>query len=431
MKRIGTAKVTFSVGDTPEAELPILEGTSGPWVVDVRKLYAQTSLYAYDPGFKATASCASAITYIDGEAGVLTHRGYPIEELAGGAYSFEQVAHLLLNGTLEVDGGWLAELRKERVVHEQLIQFYNGFLSDAHPMAIMVGVVGALSAFYHSDLDLGVAEHVDGACMRVIAKMPTLAALAYKVSLGEPMVYPRADLSHAANLLRMMFARPDQDYSIPQGAEEALNTWLILHADHEQNASTSTVRIAGSSGANPYACVASGITALWGPAHGGANEAVINMLEEIVEEGTPIEDVVKKAKDKNNGFRLMGFGHRVYKAYDPRARVLKDYCHRMLAGAAADPLFGVALELEAVALSDPYFVSRGLYPNTDFYSGLILRALGIPTSMFTVMFAVARCVGWVSQWKEMMGDESRVISRPRQLYVGPVGPPGPALVSKL
>ena len=421
MKRIGTAHITTSLPSTPSATLPILAGTSGPCVIDVRSLFPQASLYAFDPGFKATASCASAITYIDGSAGVLTHCGYAIEELAGGAYSFEEVAHLLLNGSLEVDETWLGELRKERVVHEQLIQFYNGFLSDAHPMAIMVGVVGALSAFYHSKLDLSQAKHVDAACMRIVAKMPTLAALAYKASVGEPMVYPRADLSHAANLLRMMFARPDQPYTPPEGAEEALNTWLILHADHEQNASTSTVRIAGSSGANPYACVASGITALWGPAHGGANEAVITMLEEIVAEGVPIKDIVARAKDKSNPFRLMGFGHRVYKAYDPRARVLKDYCHQMLAGAGGeeDPLFKAALELENVALSDPYFVDRGLYPNTDFYSGLILRALGIPTSMFTVMFAVARCVGWVSQWKEMMADEGRVISRPRQLYVGP------------
>ena len=416
---MGTARLMLPNGKT--AELPVYGGVSGPDVVDVRGVYSATGCFCYDPGFKATCSCASAITYIDGPRGVLLHRGYAIEELAADG-DFDDVSYLLLFGDLpdrKAKALHSARLVAERRVHERLIHFYSGFLSNAHPMAIMVGVVGALSAFYHDKLDVFDAGDQVAAAYRVIAKLPTLAAMAYKTAVGEPFVYPRDALSHCGNLLHMLFAKPGAEYVVDPLAERALEVWMILHMDHEQNASTSTVRIAGSSEANPYAAIASGITALWGPAHGGANEAVIRMLEEIGSVDQ-IPAAVARAKDKSDSFRLMGFGHRVYKSYDPRARILKSYCHELLGKLQReDPLMELALELEKVALEDEYFVSRGLYPNTDFYSGIILRALGIPRDMYTVLFAVARTVGWISQWREMISDSTRVIGRPRQLYVGP------------
>ena len=399
----------------------LLAGTMGPDVVDIGKLYAKSGYFTYDPGFMATASCQSRITYIDGEKGVLLYRGFPIEELAEQS-TFIEVCNLLLYGELPNPSQlrkFIHDITMHTMVHEQLTFFFRGFRRDAHPMAIMVGVVGALSAFYHDTLDLDDPYQRMVASFRLIAKMPTIAAMAYKFSIGQPFVYPRNDLSYAENFLHMMFAVPCEDYRVNPVFARAMDRILILHADHEQNASTSTVRLAGSSGANPYACIAAGIACLWGPAHGGANEAVLTMLAEI---GTVdrIPEFVERAKDKEDPFRLMGFGHRVYKNFDPRATVLRETCHEVLdeLGISNEPLLEIARELERIALEDPYFIKRRLYPNVDFYSGIILRAMGIPPHLFTVIFAVARTVGWVAQWNEMSDDSSQKIGRPRQLYTG-------------
>lgn len=402
-------------------ELPILQGTEGRPVMDIRTLESQLGILTYDPGFLCTASCQSGITFIDGDKGKLLYRGYDIAQLAEKA-DFMDVTYLLWYGDLphkEQKNDFVNFITRHTMLHEQIRTFYQGFRRDAHPMAIMVGVVGALSAFYHDSLDIHDPKQREVACVRLVAKIPTLAAMAYKYSVGQPFVYPQNHLSYSANLLRMMFAVPAEQYEHQPVLERAMERILILHADHEQNASTSTVRLAGSSGANPFACVASGIAALWGPAHGGANEAVLNMLGEI---GTRdrIPEFIARAKDKNDPFRLMGFGHRIYKNHDPRARIMQQTCHEVLAYLKIqDPLLDLATELEQIALSDPYFVEKKLYPNVDFYSGIILRAMGIPTSMFTVLFAVARSVGWVAQWREMMNSSDQKIGRPRQLYTGP------------
>ena len=404
-----------------ETELPIMSGSIGPDVVDIRSLYGATGMFTYDPGYGATGSCESGLTYIDGEKGVLLHRGYPIEQLAGNS-DFLEVAYLLLNGELpnaaektEFDDA----ITKHTMVHEQLSQFYRGFRRDAHPMAILCGVTGALSAFYHDSTDISDPTQRMIASRRLIAKMPTLAAMAYKYSIGQPFNYPRNDLNYAENFLQMCFAVPAEDYEVDPVLAKAMDKIFILHADHEQNASTSTVRLAGSSGANPFACIAAGIASLWGPAHGGANEAVLDMLNEIGDKSRMAE-YVDKARDKNDPFRLFGFGHRVYKNFDPRAKVMRETCHEVLGKLGInDPLLEVAMELEDLALKDQYFIDKKLYPNVDFYSGIILKALGFPTSMFTVLFAVARTVGWISQWKEMTEDPTQRIGRPRQLYTGP------------
>jgi citrate synthase len=405
-----------------EVELPIMRGTQGPPTIDIGRFYREMGYFTYDPGFLSTASCRSSLTYIDGDAGVLQYRGYPIEQLAEHS-SFLEVAYLLLKGDLPVR----KELEEftDVVVHHSMLNeslkgFINGFYHDAHPMAIMVGVVGSLSAFYHDSTDINNPAHREIAAYRMIAKMPTIAAASYKHSIGEPQVYPDNRLSYTGNLLHMMYSVPCEPYQIDPIAEKALDLIFILHIDHEQNASTSTVRLAGSSRANPFACISSGITALWGPAHGGANEAVLKMLTEIGDVRR-IPEYVARAKDRDDPFRLMGFGHRVYKNYDPRARIIRQMCHEVLEklGRADEPMFELALRLEEIALQDEYFVERKLYPNVDFYSGLIYRALGIPTNMFTVMFAIARTVGWVAQWMEMIGDDDQRIGRPRQLYVGP------------
>ena len=403
-------------------ELPVVQGNHGPPVVDIGALYHDFGFFTYDPGFVSTASCRSAITFIDGDQGVLLYRGYPIEQLAEKS-TFIEVAYLMLYGELPTT----QQLAKfsELIIHhtminESLRSFYQGFYHDAHPMAIMVGVVGSLSAFYHDSTDIRNPRHREIAAHRMIAKMPTIAAASYKHSIGTPFVYPKNTLSYTGNFLRMMFALPTEEYQVDPVAEKALDLIFILHADHEQNASTSTVRLAGSSAANPFACIASGIAALWGPAHGGANEAVLRMLAEI-KDVKHITKYLAKAKDKNDPFRLMGFGHRVYKNYDPRARIIRKMCHEVLSklGDNSDPFFELALRLEEVALKDDYFIERKLYPNVDFYSGLIYKALGIPTNMFTVMFAIARTVGWVAQWMEMIGEPDQRIGRPRQLYTGP------------
>ena len=402
-------------------ELPVMDGTLGPRVIDVRKLYGDHGLFTYDPGFLSTASCESKITYIDGEKGVLLHRGYPIEQLAEHS-DFIEVCYLLLHGELPTPAQ-KADFKKHityhTMLHEQIHTFYRGFRRDAHPMAVMVGVVGALSAFYHDSTDINDPRQREVASHRLIAKMPTIAAMAFKYSAGQPFIYPRNDLGYAENFLRMTFAVPAEDYVVNPVVAKAMDQLFILHADHEQNASTSTVRMAGSSGANPFACIAAGIASLWGPAHGGANEAVLNMLREIGDKKR-IPEFIAKAKDKNSGFRLMGFGHRVYKNFDPRAKVMRKACHDVLdvLNKRELPLLELALELERIALEDEYFVERKLYPNVDFYSGLILEAIGFPTSMFTVLFAVARTVGWVAQWAEMIEDPSQRIGRPRQLYTG-------------
>ncbi|GAA0728798.1 citrate synthase [Sphingomonas japonica] len=402
-------------------DCPVLSGTVGPEVVDIRKLYAQTGMFTYDPGFTSTASCDSALTYIDGDEGVLLHRGYPIGQLAEHS-SFMEVAHLLLNGELpskdELDT-FTYTISRHTMLHEQLAQFYRGFRRDAHPMAIMCGVVGALSAFYHDSTDITDPTHRLIASHRLIAKMPTIAAMAYKYSIGQPFLYPQNDLSYTGNFLRMTFGVPAEPYEVNPIVERALDRIFILHADHEQNASTSTVRLAGSSGANPFACIAAGIACLWGPAHGGANEAALNMLREI---GTPdkIPHYIDRAKNKNDPFRLMGFGHRVYKNYDPRATVMQKTVREVLGElGVTDPIFDVALQLEEMALKDEYFVEKKLFPNVDFYSGVILSAIGFPTTMFTALFALARTVGWVAQWNEMISDPAQKIGRPRQLYTGP------------
>ena len=414
-------KVTVTDASGKTSEYPILEGSMGPQVVDIRSLYRETGLFTFDPGFMATASCESKITYIDGDEGMLMHRGYSIEDLAEHG-DYLEVCYLLLNGdlpTVEEKTKFEHSITMHTMVHEQLTHFFRGFRRDAHPMAIMVGVVGALSAFYHDSLDISDQHQRHVASIRLIAKMPTIAAMAYKYSMGQPFIYPRNNLNYVENFLHMIFAVPCEDYHVNPVLARAMSRIFILHADHEQNASTSTVRLAGSSGANPFACIAAGIACLWGPAHGGANEAVLSMLNEI---GTAdrIPEFLERAKDKDDPFRLMGFGHRVYKNYDPRAAVLRKSCHEVLdeLGVKNEPLLKLAMELERIALEDPYFVERKLFPNVDFYSGIILRAMGFPTTMFTVLFALARTVGWVAHWNEMMEDPSQKIGRPRQLYTG-------------
>jgi len=416
------AEKTISLGGPDGGiEFDVMSGTLGPDVIDIRKLYGATDTFTYDPGFTSTASCESKITYIDGEEGILLHRGYPIDQLAENS-DFLETCYLLLNGELpnsQQKDKFVHDITYHSMVHEQLAQFYRGFRRDAHPMAIMVGVVGALSAFYHDSTDIDDPHQRMVASYRLIAKMPTIAAWAYKYSIGQPFMYPRNDLSYAEDFLHLMFAVPCESYEINPIVSKAMDRILILHADHEQNASTSTVRTAGSSGANPFACISAGIASLWGPAHGGANEAVLKMLGEIGEVGN-VEKALERAKDPDDSFRLMGFGHRVYKNYDPRAKVMMATCHEVLDELGVDdPLLELAMKLEKIALSDSYFVDRKLYPNVDFYSGIILRALGFPTSMFTVIFALARTVGWVAQWNEMIEDPSQKITRPRQLYTGP------------
>ena len=405
--------------DGKEVELPILQGTAGQDVIDVRALGA-TGYFTYDPGFMATGSCESSITYIDGVEGVLLHRGFPIGELAQDS-DYLEVCYMLLHGdqpTAEQYAEFKDTITNHTMVHEQINMFFHGFRNDSHPMAMLCGTVGALSSFYHSDLDVTNPAQRIRSAHRLIAKMPTLIAMAYKYSVGQPFVYPKNDLSYAGNFLNMMFSVPTEDYYISPAVEKAMDRIFILHADHEQNASTSTVRLAGSSGANPYACIAAGVASLWGPAHGGANEACLKMLEEI---GTVdrIPEFIARAKDKNDSYRLMGFGHRVYKNTDPRAKVMRESCHEVLAELKLDdPLLDVAMELERVALSDPYFADKKLFPNVDFYSGIVLKAIGIPTNMFTCIFALARTVGWISHWHEMMSQPGQKIGRPRQLYTG-------------
>ncbi|HJZ33819.1 MAG TPA: citrate synthase [Hyphomicrobiaceae bacterium] len=412
---------TLAIGSNQRADMPIRSGTIGPDVIDVGRLYRDTGCFTYDPGFTSTANCSSRITYIDGDQGVLLYRGYPIEQLAQRS-SFIEVCYLLLNGELPTKRGlenFRHTITHHTMVHEQMTRFFTGFRRDAHPMAVMCGSVGALSAFYHDSTDINDEQQRVIASHRLIAKMPTLAAMAYKYSVGQPFIYPRNDLDYPANFLQMCFAVPCEPYVVNPIVSRALDRILILHADHEQNASTSTVRLAGSSGANPFACIAAGIASLWGPAHGGANEAALKMLEEI---GTVdrVPQYVKKAKDKNSEFRLMGFGHRVYKNYDPRAKVMQETCHEVLddLGVKDQNILKVAMELERIALQDDYFIEKKLYPNIDFYSGITLRAMGFPLSMFTVLFAVARTVGWIAQWKEMIEDPEQKIGRPRQLYIG-------------
>lgn len=407
-------------GNGLDVELPVFGGSVGPKVIDIRKLYAQSDMFTFDPGFTSTASCESKITYIDGNKGELQYRGYPIEQLAKHS-DYMEVCYLLLFGELPTK----AEIEKFKwdithhtMVHEQLHRFFSGFRRDAHPMAIMVGVVGALAAFYHDSTDINDPHQRMVASYRMIAKIPTIAAMAYKYSVGQPFVYPDNELSYAGNFLNMMFSVPAEKYVVSPTLEKAMDLIFILHADHEQNASTSTVRLAGSSGANPFACIAAGIACLWGPAHGGANEACLNMLGEI---GTVdrIPEFVARAKDKSDPFRLMGFGHRVYKNFDPRATVMRETAHKVLGELGVDdPLFDVAMELEKIALEDPYFVEKKLYPNVDFYSGIILKAMGFPTEMFTVLFALARTSGWIAQWNEMIEDPTQKIGRPRQLFTG-------------
>ena len=417
-----SGSVTLTDNETGKVvELPVIKGTIGPDVIDVRKLYAETGRFTYDPGFTSTGSAESAITYIDGEEGVLLHRGYPIEELAEKS-DFMEVAYLLLNGelpTLKEKETFVHNVSYHTMINEQLTFLYRGFRRDAHPMAVLIGVVGAMSAFYHDAMDINDPRQRDIISHRLIAKMPTIAAMAYKFSVGQPFIYPRNDLNYAENFLHMLFAVPAEEYDVNPVLSRAIDRILILHADHEQNASTSTVRLAGSSGANPFACIAAGIASLWGPAHGGANEAVLRMLEEIGDVSR-ISEFIKRAKDKDDPFRLMGFGHRVYKNYDPRASVMRESAHAVLAelGVQDEPLLKLAMALEKLALEDEYFVDRKLFPNVDFYSGIILRAMGIPMDLFTVMFAVARTVGWVAQWNEMIEDPGQKIGRPRQLYVG-------------
>ncbi|MBB6250427.1 citrate synthase [Nitrospirillum iridis] len=418
----GKKTVTLTDNQTGKSfEFPVMHGTTGPDVVDIRKLYAETGYFTYDPGFTSTGSCESKITFIDGDKGILLHRGYPIEQLADKS-DFMEVCYLMLHGELpnaKAKSEFERSITYHTMVHEQLSQFFRGFRRDAHPMAVMCGVVGALSAFYHDSTDIEDPRQRMVASHRLIAKMPTLAAMAYKYSIGQPFVYPRNDLGYAENFLNMTFGVPCEPYKINPVIAKAMDKIFILHADHEQNASTSTVRLAGSSGANPFACIAAGIACLWGPAHGGANEAVLKMLAEIGHKDR-IPEFIARAKDKNDSFRLMGFGHRVYKNYDPRAKVMQQTCKEVLAelGIKDDPLLDIAVELERIALEDPYFVEKKLYPNVDFYSGIILKAIGFPTSMFTVLFALARTVGWIAQWQEMIADTSQKIGRPRQLYTG-------------
>ena len=423
MSDTANRSVTIRIdGSNRSTTIPLLHGTLGPPVADIRKLYGELGIFTYDPGYSATAACESKITYIDGDEGVLLYRGYPIEQLAEKS-SFLEVAYLLLNGELPN----AAEKHKfeqgvirHTMLHEQIREFFTGFRRDAHPMAVMCGVVGALSAFYHESVNITDPENRRISAFRLIAKVPTIAAWAHKYNIGQPFMYPRNDLGYAENFLYMFNAVPAEPYHVNPVLARAMDLILILHADHEQNASTSTVRLAGSTGANPFACIAAGIASLWGPAHGGANEAVLKMLSEIGHIDN-IPDFIRKVKDKNSHVRLMGFGHRVYKNYDPRAKIMQRTCHEVLGelGIKDDPLLDLAMELERIALSDPYFVERKLYPNVDFYSGIILKAMGFPTSMFTALFAVARTVGWVSQWEEMSRDPEQRIGRPRQIYTGP------------
>ena len=420
MEKQRTATISFNDGVQP-IEFPVISGSIGPDVIDIRTLLGKAGKFTYDPGFLSTASCRSAITYIDGDAGVLLYRGYPIEQLAQHC-DFLEVCYLLLTGELpnkEQKEQFVTTVTRHTMVHDQLNNFFRGFRRDAHPMAVMVGTVGALSAFYHDSLDLNNPAHRDISAFRLIAKMPTITAMAYKYTMGQPFVYPLNSLSYSANFMRMMFAVPAEEYLVNDVLVRALDRIFILHADHEQNASTSTVRLAGSSGANPFACIAAGIACLWGPAHGGANEAALNMLEQIGDV-SKIGDFIIKVKDKNSGVKLMGFGHRVYKNYDPRAKLMRETCYEVLneLGLQNDRLFKLAMALEKIALEDDYFVSRKLYPNVDFYSGIVQRALGIPASMFTCIFALARTVGWIAQWNEMIADPEQKIGRPRQLYTG-------------
>ena len=418
-------KATLSFSDgTPSIDFPVYKGSIGPDVVDIRALYGKSGKFTYDPGFMSTASCNSSITYIDGDKGELLYRGYPIEQLAVNC-DFLETCYLLLNGELPnvVDRDKFVDLvTHHTMVHEQMQNFFRGFRRDAHPMAVLVGSVGALSAFYHDSLDINDAHHREVSAIRLIAKLPTLVAMAYKYSIGQPFVYPRNDLSYTANFMRMMFAVPAEDYKVNEVMVRALDRIFILHADHEQNASTSTVRLSGSSGANPFACIAAGIACLWGPAHGGANEAALNMLFDIQRQGgvEKIGEFIARVKDKNSDVKLMGFGHRVYKNYDPRAKLMRETCYEVLneLGLHDDPLFKLAMALEKIALEDDYFVQRKLYPNVDFYSGIVQRALGIPVSLFTGIFALARTVGWIAQWNEMISDPEQKIGRPRQLFIG-------------
>ena len=414
------ATLTFSDG-TPSLELPIYKGNIGPDAIDIRKLYSTTGKFTYDPGFMATAACSSTITYIDGDKGELLYRGYPIQQLAVHC-DFLETCYLLWNGELpntEQKKKFIDTVTHHTMVHEQMQFFYRGFRRDAHPMSVLVGTVGALSSFYHDSLDINDPHHREVSAIRLIAKLPTLVAMAYKYSIGQPFVYPSNDLSYSANFMRMMFSTPCEEYQVNDVLVRALDRILILHADHEQNASTSTVRLSGSSGANPFACIAAGIACLWGPAHGGANEAALNMLKSIGSVDK-IGEFVRQVKDKNSGVKLMGFGHRVYKNYDPRAKLMRETCYEVLneLGLENDPLFKLALALEKVALEDDYFISRKLYPNVDFYSGIVQSALGIPVSLFTGIFAMARTVGWIAQWNEMISDPEQKIGRPRQLYIG-------------
>jgi len=419
------ATLSFSNG-SPSVDLPVYQGNIGPDVIDIRKLYAQTGMFTYDPGFLSTASCQSAITYIDGDKGELLYRGYPIEQLATKC-DYLDTCYLLLKGDLPNEdqrSDFHQRVLNHTMVNEQMQFFLRGFRRDAHPMAVLTGLVGALSAFYHDSTDINTPQHRDIAAIRLIAKMPTLVAMAYKYGKGEPYMYPRNELSYAGNFLRMMFGTPCEDYVVNPVLERALDRIFILHADHEQNASTSTVRLCGSSGTNPFAAIAAGVACLWGPAHGGANEACLNMLEEIQAMGgiSKVGEFMEKVKDKNSGVKLMGFGHRVYKNYDPRAKLMQETCDEVLAelGLQNDPLFKLAKEVERIALEDDYFVSRKLYPNVDFYSGIVQRAMGIPVNLFTGVFALARTVGWIAQLNEMISDPEYKIGRPRQLYTGPV-----------
>lgn len=412
-------KATLHIEGEAPVELPIIGGTEGPEVVDVRKLGAN-GYFTYDPGFLATASCESQITYIDGDNGILLHRGYAIDELANNA-DYLEVCYILLYGEVPTRAQYetfRTTVTRHTMVHEQISSFFHGFRRDAHPMAVMCGVVGALAAFYHDSLDINNETHREITAFRLLSKMPTLASMCYKYSIGQPFIFPRNDLDYAENFLHMMFATPCEEYEVSPVVSRAMDKIFILHADHEQNASTSTVRLAGSSGANPFACIAAGIASLWGPAHGGANEACLKMLEEIGSVDM-IPEFVERAKDKDDPFRLMGFGHRVYKNYDPRATVMREACHDVLKELnIQDPLLDVAMELERIALSDEYFIEKKLYPNVDFYSGIILKAIGIPVSMFTVIFAMSRTIGWIAHWDEMHNDPGNRIGRPRQLYTG-------------
>ena len=425
--KLATNKATLSFSNgSPSIEMPVYEGSVGPNVIDIRKLYAQTGMFTYDPGFLSTAACQSAITYIDGDKGELLYRGYPIEQLATNC-DFLETCHLLLYGELP-DAAQKADFTKRvtqhTMVNEQMQFFLRGFRRDAHPMAIMTGLVGALSAFYHDSTDITNPQHRDISAIRLIAKLPTLVAMAYKYTVGQPYMYPRNDLSYAGNFLHMMFATPCEPYKVNPVLERALDRIFTLHADHEQNASTSTVRLCGSSGTNPFAAIAAGVACLWGPAHGGANEACLNMLEDIQKMGgiSKVGEFMEKVKDKNSGVKLMGFGHRVYKNYDPRAKLMQETCKEVLAelGLENDPLFKLAMAVEKIALEDDYFVQRKLYPNVDFYSGIVQRAIGIPTPLFTAVFALARTTGWIAQLNEMIGDPEYKIGRPRQLFTGNV-----------